>query len=77
MSRTTGARMTSSRDARSIVSYCGYLKNRFESSMRAGCRHATSSSSASPIHFTAAFDGIAAIAMPNVSVSAVVSVMNQ
>ena len=45
--------------------------------MRAGCRHATINSSAIPIHLTAAFDGIAAIAMPNVSVSAVVSVMNQ
>ena len=45
--------------------------------MRAGCRHATSSNSAMPIHLTAGFDGIAAIAIPNVSVSAVVSVRNQ
>ena len=45
--------------------------------MRAGCRHATNSSSAMPIHLTAVFDGIAAIAMPNVSVTAVVRVRNQ
>ncbi len=45
--------------------------------MRAGCRHATSSNSASADPLDRRFDGIAAIAMPNVSVSAVVSVRNQ